>query len=335
MFAIRAARAFTGRDLVARFDGAYHGTHDTVLPHRPACRTPFPGLVVDLPWDDLDGIERGDRRARAGPGGGHHRAGPGPAASAGGSGLPQSLREMTSEIGAVLIFDEIIAFRIGPNGAQGVFDVAPDLTTLGKIIGGGYALAAFGGRAEIMDQFDARRPGALSHGGTFNGNPVAATAGLATLRELTPDRYEHIAALGDRLRGRLADDIAARGLDARVAGVASLFRVFSGPTLEGEGGLTAAQTLFLGLLVDGFHLAPARHGRDRDTGHGAGRRRPRGCDLETAGGDDRCQSRRRDSQLSRPIPSATTPSPSDTAPAYRSTISPFGAVRSRPIDDRK
>jgi glutamate-1-semialdehyde 2,1-aminomutase len=168
----------------------------------------------------------------------------------------QALREMATEIGAVLIFDEIIAFRIGPNGAQGAFAVSPDLTTLGKIIGGGYALAAFGGRAEIMDQFDARRPGAMSHGGTFNGNPVAAAAGLATLRELTPASYDRLSALGDRLRARLADGIAAGALDARVDGVASLFQVSVGSSLAGDGDLTASQTLFLRLLVDGFHLAP-------------------------------------------------------------------------------
>jgi glutamate-1-semialdehyde 2,1-aminomutase len=137
-----------------------------------------------------------------------------------------------------------------------VFGVRPDLTTLGKIVGGGFPLAAFGGRADIMDRFDARRPGALSHGGTFNGNPVGAAAGLATLRYLTPDRYDRLAGLGERLRDRLTDAIAARDLDARVDGVASLFQVFAGPTLQGEGQLSASETLFLGLLVDGFHLAP-------------------------------------------------------------------------------
>ncbi|HEX5013588.1 MAG TPA: aspartate aminotransferase family protein [Candidatus Limnocylindrales bacterium] len=257
MFAIRAARAFTGRDFVARFDSSYHGTHDTVLPHSAGVPDATSNLVIDLPWADLDGIERGlagrERQLAAviiepvqGAGGVR------PADRA----FLHALRDMTTEIGAVLIFDEIIAFRIGPNGAQGVFGVTPDLTTLGKIVGGGYALAAFGGRAEIMDRFDARRPGAMSHGGTFNGNPVAAAAGLATLRELTPDRYDRLAQLGGRLRTRLAQGIAAAGIDARVDGIASLFQVFGGPTLAGEGAFTASQTLFLRLLLDGFHLAP-------------------------------------------------------------------------------
>ena len=257
MFAIRAARAFTGRPLLAKFAKAYHGTHDTALAGTPGVPEGISDLVVELPWDHAHGVERGlagrERDVAAiiiepvqGAGG----------VRAADPAFLRFLRDYADRIGAVLIFDEIIAFRIGPNGAQGVFGVRPDLTTLGKIVGGGYPLAAFGGRAEIMDRFDARRPGALSHGGTFNGNPVGAAAGLATLRYLTPDRYERLASLGDRLRGRLADAFAAADIDARVDGIASLFQVFAGPSLEGDDGLTSSETLFLGLLVDGFHLAP-------------------------------------------------------------------------------
>jgi glutamate-1-semialdehyde 2,1-aminomutase len=257
MFAIRAARAFTGRPLLAKFARAYHGTHDTALAGTPGVPDGISNLVVELPWDDADGLEaalNGRERDVAAiiiepvqGAGGIRAADP---------TFLRFLRDYTDRMGAVLIFDEIIAFRIGPNGAQGVFGVRPDLTTLGKIVGGGYPLAAFGGRAEIMDRFDARRPGALSHGGTFNGNPVGAAAGLATLRYLTPDRYERLASLGQRLRDRLADGFASGALDARIDGIASLFQVFAGPTLHGEGDLSATETLFLGLLVDGFHLAP-------------------------------------------------------------------------------
>jgi glutamate-1-semialdehyde 2,1-aminomutase len=228
-----------------------------VLAGTPGVPDGISNLVIDLPWDDADGVEA-------------TLAGRAPDVAAiiiepvqGAGGVRPAdpaflrfLRDYADRSGAVLIFDEIIAFRIGPNGAQGVFGVRPDLTTLGKIIGGGYPLAAFGGRADIMDRFDARRPGAMSHGGTFNGNPVGAAAGLATLRYLRPDRYEGLARLGDQVRGRLTDAFASRGLDARVDGVASIFQVFAGPTLVGEGDLSAAETLFLGLLVDGFHLAP-------------------------------------------------------------------------------
>jgi glutamate-1-semialdehyde 2,1-aminomutase len=257
MFAIRAARAFTGRPLLGKFVKAYHGTHDTALAGTPGVPDGISHLVVELPWNDAEGVEA-MLAARASEvaaiiiepvqgAGGVRPADP---------SFLRFLRDYADRIGAVLIFDEIIAFRIGPNGAQGVFGVRPDLTTLGKIIGGGYPLAAFGGRADIMDRFDARRPGALSHGGTFNGNPVGAAAGLATLRYLTPDRYAALAGLGDRIRGRLTDAFAPRGLDARVEVVASLFQVFAGPTLSGDADMSATETLFLGLLVDGFHLAP-------------------------------------------------------------------------------
>jgi glutamate-1-semialdehyde 2,1-aminomutase len=257
MFAIRAARAFTGRPLLAKFARAYHGTHDTALAGTPGVPDGISGLVVELPWDDATGVES----SLAGCEGEVAAIIIEPVQGAGGiraadPGFLRFLRGYADRIGAVLIFDEIIAFRIGPNGAQGVFGVRPDLTTLGKIVGGGYPLAAFGGQAEIMDQFDARRAGALSHGGTFNGNPVGAAAGLATLRALTPEAYVRLAALGERLVGRLGDGLTAAGIDARIDGVTSLFQVTPGPTLAGEDGLSASGSLFLGLLLDGFHIAP-------------------------------------------------------------------------------
>jgi glutamate-1-semialdehyde 2,1-aminomutase len=256
MFAIRAARAFTGRSLVARFDHSYHGTHDTVQAWTAGVPDEVSRLVVELPWDDADGVERIlgpiERDVAAiliepvqGAGG----------VRAADPAFLARLRGIATRIGALLVFDEIIAFRVGPHGAQGLLGVQPDLTTLGKIIGGGYPLAAFGGRADVMDRFDARRPGALGHGGTFNGNPVGAAAGLATLRYLTPERYARLDELGDRLRTQLSDAIGRVGVDARVEGIASLFQVHPGPTL-GTGELTPAGELFVGLLVDGFHIAP-------------------------------------------------------------------------------
>ena len=258
MFALRAARAFTGRDLIAKFEGAYHGTHDTVLAGSPGVPGATADLVIELPWADEAGIEQAL--------GGREREVAAiiiePVQGAGGvrvaePGFLAHLRSLADRIGALLVFDEVIAFRIGPNGAQGrLGGVRPDLTTLGKIIGGGYASGAFGGRAEVMDQFDARRSGALVHGGTFNGNPVAAAAGLATLRHLTPERFAALEARGDRLRATLAAGIARAGLDARVAGIASIFQVFPGPSVLAPEGLTPQSALFLGLLLDGFHLAP-------------------------------------------------------------------------------
>jgi glutamate-1-semialdehyde 2,1-aminomutase len=258
MFALRAARAFTGRPLMARFERFYHGTHDIAMAGTPGVPDTISSLVVTLPWGDPEGVERA-LRGREGDlaaiiiepvqgSGGIRAAEP---------GFLAFLRGYCDRIGALLIFDEIIAFRVGPNGAQGIFGVRPDLTTLGKIIGGGYALAAFGGRADVMGIFDARRRGALTHGGTFNGSPVAAAAGLATLREMTPDRYERLESLGDRLRTRVAEGLRAGGIEARLEVIGSLFQVWSGPAEAVTAtGHAVASELFLGLLVAGFYLAP-------------------------------------------------------------------------------
>jgi glutamate-1-semialdehyde 2,1-aminomutase len=258
MFAIRAARAFTGRPLVARFDHSYHGTHDLVMAGTPGVPDAIGRLIVDLPWGDPDGIEaalRGREDALAAvivepvQGAGGVRA-PVP-------GFLEYLRGLADRLGALLIFDEIISFRIAPGGAQEVYDLRPDLTTLGKIIAGGYPLAAFGGRADVLEIFDARRASAVSHGGTFNGNPVAAAAGLATLHELTPDVYSALDRLGTRLTERLSARIASDGLDASVVNVGSLFQVF-----RGEGGAAFAPAagrpseLYLGLLLEGYMIAP-------------------------------------------------------------------------------
>jgi glutamate-1-semialdehyde 2,1-aminomutase len=259
MFAIRAARARTGRSLVATFDRAYHGTHDTVVAGSPGVPAVVGDLVVSLPWDDPDGVDR----ALAGrlddlaviviepiQGAGGVRA-----ASA---ELLRHLRAICDRSGALLIFDEVISFRASPGGAQALSGVQPDLTTLGKIIGGGYPLAAFGGAAAVMDAFDARRSGALTHGGTFNGNPVGAAAGLATLAALTPPVYAELAKRASRLRDRVAAGARESGTEVRVDVVASLFQVRLGSQTAASAVATGtgAADLFVRLLLEGFCLAP-------------------------------------------------------------------------------
>src|SRR5207302_8562420 len=96
------------------------------------------------------------------------------------------LRELTRELGILLIFDEVISSRVEPGGAQQLYGVTPDLTTLGKIIGGGLPVAAFGGRADVMELLDPRREPSIAQGGTYNGNPLGMAAGLAATNELTP-----------------------------------------------------------------------------------------------------------------------------------------------------
>jgi glutamate-1-semialdehyde 2,1-aminomutase len=258
MFAIRAARAFTGRPLIATFERAYHGTHDGVMSGTPGVPTALSGLRVELPWADPEGVERALRGREddlaaiviepVQGAGGVRAATP---------DFLAFLRALADRHGALLIFDEIISFRIGPGGAQGVAGVRPDLTTLGKIIGGGYPLAAFGGRADVMAIYDARRVGGISHGGTFNGNPVAAAAGLATLHELTPDVYRTLDALGERLRAAVLTMIEREELDGRVAAVGSLFQVWADDAVSAVAtGVARAPELFLGLLLEGFAVAP-------------------------------------------------------------------------------
>ncbi len=244
MNAVRVARAFTGRTKIAKFEGAFHGTHDNVLVsvapdpkvaggrRRPKSVPSSEGIpsavlknVIVLPWNDGDAceetIEREAGRLAAllvdpllGIGGIIPPA----------DGFLQRLRAVTEKHGILLIFDEVISFRIAWGGAQERFGVRADLTTLGKIIGGGLPVGAFGGRADIMAAYDPRRGAArISHGGTFNANPVTMAAGIATLNALTPEAYVRLDALGERLRGGVSRLLGATRRRGQVSGVGSLF----------------------------------------------------------------------------------------------------------------
>jgi glutamate-1-semialdehyde 2,1-aminomutase len=282
MNAVRAARAFTGRPKLAKFEGAYHGTHDAVLvsvapdPKQAGARRrpkPVPATAgvppavlkqtVVLPWNDADACEQIiDREAAAlaavivdpllGIGGVIPPA----------DGFLPRLRAVTERHGIVLIFDEVISFRVGWGGAQERFGVRPDLTTLGKIIGGGLPIGAFGGRRDIMAAYDPRKGAArIPHGGTFNANPVTMAAGIATLTALTPEAYTRLEALGERVRGgvsRLLQNTRRRG---QVTGVGSLFCLHwvSAPPTDYRSSRPkdseAPLRVFLGLLNDGILLS--------------------------------------------------------------------------------
>jgi glutamate-1-semialdehyde 2,1-aminomutase len=176
--------------------------------------------------------------------------------------LPR-LRALTERLGILLVFDEVISFRVGPGGAQERFGVRPDLTTLGKIIGGGLPVGAFGGRADVMSYYDPRggQP-RISHGGTFNANPLTMAAGLATLHALTPEAYARLDALGERLRGGVARLLAATRRKGQVTGAGSLFWLHwtAGPltdyrsTRPRDAALGAR--VFMGLLNEGIVLTP-------------------------------------------------------------------------------
>jgi glutamate-1-semialdehyde 2,1-aminomutase len=281
MNAVRAARAFTGRPKIAKFEGAYHGTHDCVMvsvspdlkaaggrrhPKPVAWSAGLPPAVlkhtVVLPWNDAEActqiIEKEAANLAA--------VLVDPLLGIGGIILPadgflEQLRAVTEQHGIVLIFDEVISLRIAWGGAQERFGIRPDLTTLGKIVGGGLPVGAFGGRADIMAAYDPRRGGArISHGGTFNANPVTMAAGAATLNALTPEAYTRLDALGERLRGGVTRLLTATRRRGQVTGVGSLFCLHwtSGPLTDYRSSRPkdpeAPARVFLGLLNEGILL---------------------------------------------------------------------------------
>jgi glutamate-1-semialdehyde 2,1-aminomutase len=283
MFALRLARAFTGRRKIAKAEGGFHGTSEYAsvsvspdLSQAGAARAPVSlaaarGVsdrvvedVVVFPFNDIEATDAIVQQHR------HDLAAVIVEPVLGSSGMipahPEylrALRDITLRHGVLLIFDEIITLRVAPGGAQGVYDVVPDLTVMGKIIGGGYPVAAFGGRAEIMALLDPEggRP-QIPQSGTFNGAPVGMVAGHATLQQLTPSTYERLNAMGDDLRARLKDLFARKGVAAQVTGMGSLLNVhFTDAAVTDfrtmrAGDAARLRQVFFGLLNEGIYLAP-------------------------------------------------------------------------------
>ena len=246
MMAIRAARAFTGKEKIAKFEGGYHGAHEYVSvsvrppPEKldPSGPTPIPehpGLpqsvldqVIVLPYNDLDWCERVLRENSSDLACLIME----PVVSSFGY-LPgdrpflQGLRDLTTELGIVLIYDEVQSFRLAPGGAQEALGVIPDMTAFGKIIGGGTPVGAFGGRADIMELFDPTRNGGapIAHAGTFNANPVTMAAGEVVMNHLTPEVCDRMNALGDELRAKLSAVFDEFEVPAQVTGIGSLFGI--------------------------------------------------------------------------------------------------------------
>ena len=192
----------------------------------------------------------------------------------------RGIRRLTEDLGILLIFDEVQSFRVAPGGAQERLGVVPDMTALGKIIGGGLPVGAFGGRRDLMEQFDPRRPDAIPHAGTFNGNPMTMVAGDATLRALTPDVYERLDALGAGLRAKLQAVLDELEVRAVVTGIASLFAISFGvdavtdyrSKLRGDPAMSSA--VFTGLLNEGILLQEKCAGALSDPHHRIGGRHP-------------------------------------------------------------
>jgi glutamate-1-semialdehyde 2,1-aminomutase len=176
------------------------------------------------------------------------------------------LRSVTRELGMLLIFDEVISLRVAPGGTQQLYGVTPDLTTMGKIIGGGLPVAAFGGRADVMRLLDPRREPNLPQGGTYNGNPLGMAAGVAALKELTPDVYEELNRKGARVKDQLIEVFASHRMPAQVNGVGSLLAIhFTNiPVTDYRTKATSNEKIthdfFLALVNHGVLMAPRAMG---------------------------------------------------------------------------
>ena len=277
LHAIRAAKAYTGRAKIVKMEGGYHGSHDaadiSVSPslalagsaHAPRSVPDSPGLfdgvvadVLVAPFNDLEATAsilatHADDVAAVilepvlGSAG----------VIAATSAYVQGLREITTRIGALLIFDEVVTLRLDVGGMQARLGVVPDLTAMGKIIGGGFPIGAFGGRREVMAQFDPRAH-RLHQGGTYNGNVISMRAGCVALEWLPATAIAQLNAQGDRLRDELNGVLRDLGVAGHVGGVGSLLQMHLGITApvcnyrDARASAHAAQDL--------LHLALLNHG---------------------------------------------------------------------------
>jgi glutamate-1-semialdehyde 2,1-aminomutase len=225
LMAVAAARAMTGHDKILVFAGGYHGGVFYFRGH---------GSVVNAPFEFLLG-RYNDKEAVAAlvaPHRGNLAAILIEPMLGGGGCIPADrefllyLRELANETGALLIFDEVMTSRLAPGGLQAVHGILPDLTTLGKYVGGGMSFGAFGGRAELMERFDPRRAGHYEHAGTFNNNVLTMAAGLVGLTEIyTPERARTLNDWGDGLRERLNAAAHRHGTAMQFTGLGSMFSV--------------------------------------------------------------------------------------------------------------
>ncbi|EWH23468.1 glutamate-1-semialdehyde 2,1-aminomutase [Bacillus haynesii] len=224
MSALRLARGYTGRNKIVKFEGCYHGHGDSLLikagsgvatlglPDSPGVPESIAKNTITVPYNDLESMklvfqEFGDDIAGVivEPVAGNMGVVP-PV-----KGFLEGLRELTETHGALLIFDEVMTgFRVGYNCAQGYFGVTPDLTCLGKVIGGGLPVGAYGGKAEIMEKIAPSGP--IYQAGTLSGNPLAMTAGLETLKQLTPESYREFSRKADRLEKGISEAAEKNGI---------------------------------------------------------------------------------------------------------------------------
>ncbi|MCB2215928.1 MAG: glutamate-1-semialdehyde 2,1-aminomutase [Desulfobulbaceae bacterium] len=277
MSAARLARGYTGRSMVVKFDGCYHGHADSFLvkagsglltlgiPGSPGVPEDIVKNTLSIPYNDIDSLEKTltDERLDIAC------VIVEPVAGNMGCVLPdpaflQRLRTLTTERGIVLIFDEVITgFRLAYGGAQHHFGITPDLTCLGKIIGGGLPVGAYGGRAEIMDQIAPDGP--VYQAGTLSGNPLAMAAGIATLKQLQrPGFYEELNDKAATCAQRLREIAAAGDIPVQINSIGSLMTMFfsTDPVTDFASAMKADTTRYAehycNMLGQGIYLAPSQ-----------------------------------------------------------------------------
>lgn len=278
MTAIRLARGYTGRNMILKFDGCYHGHADSLLikagsgvttlgiPGSPGIPEALARLTLSLPYNDADALEKAVEHYAADlaaviiePVAGNMGVVPPQ------EGFLKKLRDLTKKNGIVLIFDEVITgFRFTFGGYQDLIGIRPDLTCLGKIIGGGMPVGALGGKKEIMEKL--APTGDIYQAGTLSGNPLAMSAGIATLRllETKTDAFASLSEKADRLGCEMENLFSGRGIPVCVNKIYSMFTLFfqEGPVYDLQSALKSDTGLyarfFHGMIQNGVWLAPSQ-----------------------------------------------------------------------------
>ncbi|MEB7365915.1 glutamate-1-semialdehyde 2,1-aminomutase [Staphylococcus borealis] len=274
--ALRLARGYTGRNKIVKFEGCYHGHSDSLLikagsgvatlglPDSPGVPGGTAKNTITVPYNDLDAIKvafenYGDDIAGiiVEPVAGNMGVVPPK------DGFLQGLRDITNDYGALLIFDEVMTgFRVGYNCAQGYFGITPDLTCLGKVIGGGLPVGAFGGKKEIMDKI--APVGNIYQAGTLSGNPLAMTSGYETLSQLTPESYEYFQELGDMLEEGLKKVFSKHNVPITINRAGSMIGYFlnEGPVTNFEeankSDLERFSQMYREMAKEGVFLPPSQ-----------------------------------------------------------------------------
>lgn len=274
--ALRLARGYTGRNKIVKFEGCYHGHSDSLLikagsgvatlglPDSPGVPEGTAKNTITVPYNNLDAIKvafenYGDDIAGiiVEPVAGNMGVVPPK------DGFLQGLRDITNDYGALLIFDEVMTgFRVGYNCAQGYFGITPDLTCLGKVIGGGLPVGAFGGKKEIMDKI--APVGNIYQAGTLSGNPLAMTSGYETLSQLTPESYEYFQELGDMLEEGLKKVFSKHNVPITINRAGSMIGYFlnEGPVTNFEeankSDLERFSQMYREMAKEGVFLPPSQ-----------------------------------------------------------------------------